>query len=317
MTLLKSKPIKIIAITVVGFLVLIGLGSLLDSNNSSVNIIESIPQDKTSKKINANQPPVLENTNQTDTNNQKAEKSEPEEPAPLKQDTAQETAGQITILASGEFYPVIKVIDGDTLSVNIDGQTEVLRLIGIDTQETVDPRKLVQCFGKEASNKAKELLSGKKVRLEADPTQGERDKYDRLLRYVFLEDGTFFNKLMISQGYAHEYTYDIPYKYQTEFQQAETEARENKRGLWADETCAGDTLTPIVPSKPEPDSEPVPALTPILDCDCSANNYNCSDFKTQTEAQAIYECCMLKIGTDIHRLDSDKDGLVCEGLPES
>ncbi|MBI5071988.1 thermonuclease family protein [Candidatus Falkowbacteria bacterium] len=140
---------------------------------------------------------------------------------------------------SADLFLVSSVVDGDTVKVNIDGTVETLRLIGIDTPETVDPRKPVQCFGVEASNKAKELLTGAKVRLEADPTQGESDVYGRLLRYVFLDDGTNFNKLMIEQGYAFEYTYNTPYKYQTEFKQAETYARENKLGLWADDTCAG------------------------------------------------------------------------------
>ena len=138
-----------------------------------------------------------------------------------------------------DLFLVSTVVDGDTIKVNINGTVETLRLIGIDTPETVDPRKPVQCFGREASNKAKELLTGKNVRLEADPTQGERDSYNRLLRYVFFSDGESFNKLMISQGYAHEYTHNLPYKYQAEFNEAEKYARENKLGLWADDTCAG------------------------------------------------------------------------------
>lgn len=143
-----------------------------------------------------------------------------------------------------DLFLVSSVVDGDTIKVNINGTTETLRLIGIDTPEVVDPRKPVQCFGVEASNKAKELLSGKSVRLEADPTQGERDTYGRLLRYVFTSDGTNFNKLMIQEGYAFEYTYNLPYKYQTEFNQAESYARTNKLGLWADDTCAG-VATPV------------------------------------------------------------------------
>jgi len=143
---------------------------------------------------------------------------------------------------------VTKVIDGDTIQVDIDGKNETLRLIGIDTPETVDPRKPVQCFGKEASAKAKSLLSGKSVMLEADPTQGERDKYQRLLRYVFLEDGTNFNKLMISEGYAYEYTYNTSYKYQLEFKQAQKEAEANNAGLWADNVCPTNTpqLSPTI-----------------------------------------------------------------------
>lgn len=109
----------------------------------------------------------------------------------------------------------------------MDGTRETIRLIGIDTPETVDPRKPVQCFGGEASNKAKELLSGKKVRIEKDSTQGDRDKYGRLLTYIYREDGLFFNKYMIEQGYAYEYTYDTPYKYQAEFKEAEKYARES------------------------------------------------------------------------------------------
>lgn len=133
---------------------------------------------------------------------------------------------------------VIKVVDGDTIKVEINDKKETVRLIGIDSPETVDPRKPVQCFGKEASDKAKEVLNDQFITLEKDETQGERDKYGRLLRYIFLDDDTNFNKLMIDEGFAHEYTYRIPYKYQKEFKQAEKEAREAKRGLWADNTCS-------------------------------------------------------------------------------
>lgn len=138
-----------------------------------------------------------------------------------------------------EGYKLIKVVDGDTLDVEIEGKIERLRLIGIDTPETVDPRKSVQCFGREASNKAKELLDGELVTLESDGSQGDRDKYRRLLRYVFLPDGTNFNLYMISEGYAHEYTYDNPYKYQFDFKQAQKSAMENERGLWSPSTCSG------------------------------------------------------------------------------
>ncbi len=136
-------------------------------------------------------------------------------------------------------YKVVKVVDGDTLDIEMDGKVERLRLIGIDTPETVNPRKKVQCFGKEASNKTKETLLGKFVALESDETQSDRDKYKRLLRYVFLPDGTNFNLLMITEGYAHEYTYDLPYKYQAEFKQAEVDARNQNKGLWSPSTCSG------------------------------------------------------------------------------
>ena len=134
----------------------------------------------------------------------------------------------------GQTFKVIKVIDGDTIQVLIYDKKETVRLIGIDTPETVDPRREVECFGKEASRKLKSLVNGKSVVLKNDPTQSERDKYGRLLRYVFLKDGVHVNKLMIQEGYAHEYTYDSPYKYQNEFKLAEKKAIEEKRGIWTD-----------------------------------------------------------------------------------
>jgi micrococcal nuclease len=148
---------------------------------------------------------------------------------------------EATLTASSEakFYPVIRVVDGDTLVVDIDGKNKTVRLIGINSPEVNDPRKPVECFGHEASNKAKETLTGKKVRLEVDLTQGDRDKYGRLLRYVFLEDGTNFNQLMIEQGYAFEYTYHFPYRYQKEFKQAQKKAEEEGRGLWEEGRCGG------------------------------------------------------------------------------
>ncbi len=148
------------------------------------------------------------------------------------------------------YYLVEEIVDGDTIKVKIDGELKTIRLIGLDTPEVVDPRKTVECFGKEASNKAKEILNNHKVRLEIDSSQGDQDKYGRLLRYVYLEDNVFFNKWMIENGYGHEYTYDIPYNYQSEFQEAENFARENKLGLWSDDACqnfdsfASSTSTP-------------------------------------------------------------------------
>lgn len=133
-----------------------------------------------------------------------------------------------------KLYKVVKVVDGDTIDVQINGSVFRVRLIGIDTPEVVDPRKPVACFGKEASDKAKEILNGTSVYLENDPTQSDKDKYQRLLRYVFLENETNFNQFMIEEGFAHEYTYDFPYKYQQEFKNAEKDARENKKGLWGD-----------------------------------------------------------------------------------
>ena len=134
---------------------------------------------------------------------------------------------------------VVRVIDGDTIVVALDGKNRTVRLLGIDTPEVVDPRRPVQCFGREASGRAKELLRDGWVRLESDPTQGDTDKYGRLLRYVSLQDGTSVNKLLIKEGYAYEYTYKVPYAQQKAFKDAQRYARENKKGLWADGVCDG------------------------------------------------------------------------------
>ncbi len=152
-------------------------------------------------------------------------------PAPVASVNESQTATTTTT------YEVVKVIDGDTLSVNINGIVEKVRMIGVDTPETVDPRKTVQCFGKEASNKTKELLTSQRVILGSDITQGDTDKYGRLLRYVYLADNTFINLFLIQQGYAHEYTYNKPYRYQAEFKAAQKDAELNKRGLWSDSAC--------------------------------------------------------------------------------
>lgn len=141
-------------------------------------------------------------------------------------------------VSSNSFHRIVKVIDGDTIMVEVEGKKQSIRLIGINSPEVSDRRRPVECFGKEASKKAKEILEGKKIKLESDPTQGDKDKYNRLLRYIFLEDGKNFNKIMIEEGYAFEYTYNIPYKYQTEFKNAQKQAEENKKGLWADGACA-------------------------------------------------------------------------------
>ena len=122
---------------------------------------------------------------------------------------------------------VAKVIDGDT--IEIAGGRKV-RYIGIDAPERVDPRKAVQCFGEEAYKKNKELVEGKRVRLEKDVS--ETDKYGRLLRYVYVGD-IFVNQYLVREGYAYAYTFPPDIKYAEEFVQAQRKAREEKKGLWA------------------------------------------------------------------------------------
>lgn len=152
------------------------------------------------------------------------------------------------VISSTGGYRVTKVIDGDTIEVDDAGRIEKVRLLGIDTPELHDPRKPVQCFAAEASKKAQDLMNSQIVRLEADPSQGERDKYGRLLRYVYLPDGRQVNLLLVEEGYAHEYTYQSQhYKYQQQYKTAQIAAREAGRGFWASDTCDGDTKQSVEP----------------------------------------------------------------------
>lgn len=209
----------------------------------------------------------------------------------------------------GPLYPVLKVVDGDTIDVSIDGRSKAVRLIGIDTPEAVDPRKPVQCFGNEASAQAKKILTGKSVYLQSDPSQGDLDKYKRLLRYVFLQDGTNFNQMMIAQGFAHEYTYNLPYKYQTQFKFAEREAREKELGLWSPAACNGNTSSPSsFNQSPTPEGQANTSdykPTGTYACDCSKL---CSKISTCDEAYYQLKNC------GCSARDSDGDGVPCETL---
>jgi len=123
-------------------------------------------------------------------------------------------------------------VDGDTILLDNDGR---VRLIGVDTPETVHPKKPVEYFGKKASAFTKRMCKSKKVRLEYD--WQKRDRYGRLLAYVYLEDGTFVNAEIIKQGYGFAYT-QFPFKYLEEFRQYEKEAREDQVGLWAKDSLS-------------------------------------------------------------------------------
>jgi micrococcal nuclease len=126
------------------------------------------------------------------------------------------------------------VIDGDTIVVQVNSHPETVRLIGVDTPETKDPRKPVERFGKEASRFTASLLQSQLVRLEIQTVPTSRDRYGRLLAYVFRQsDGLLVNKEIIRQGYGHAYLkYPFDPARMEEFRAAGREARENQRGLW-------------------------------------------------------------------------------------
>ena len=131
-------------------------------------------------------------------------------------------------------YPVTHVVDGDTLIANVAGHEVTIRLLGINTPETVDPRKPVECYGPEASAEGKKLLIGKEVYIERETNREAYDKYGRVLAYVRLPDGTFYNQFMVEQGYAREYTFNNEkYTYQKDFKKAQAGAQKGKLGLWS------------------------------------------------------------------------------------
>ncbi|MBD8486478.1 thermonuclease family protein [Frigoribacterium sp. CFBP 8759] len=128
---------------------------------------------------------------------------------------------------------VDRVVDGDTVVVLVAGERERIRLIGVDTPETVKPDAPVDCFGPEASAFTTAALpEGATVWLEDDASQGDADRYDRLLRYVWSPDGTMLNERLVAEGYGREDTYDDAYRYRDRFVAAEASAEASRVGLW-------------------------------------------------------------------------------------
>lgn len=126
---------------------------------------------------------------------------------------------------------VRKVVDGDTLEVRVGNRNETVRLLGIDTPETVHPDKPVECFGPEASARTKDLLPrGAKVRIERDAEA--RDHFGRLLLYVYIDD-QMVNELLLREGLARPLSIEPNTTHAAKFQGAADEARTANVGLWA------------------------------------------------------------------------------------
>lgn len=136
------------------------------------------------------------------------------------------------VIAAPNFYQVVRAVDGDTIVVDMENKQETVRLIGVDTPETHRPNSPVQCFGGQASDFTAQSVNGKKVRLEADPTNDNRDRYGRLLRYVYLPDGSLLDKTLIEQGYGFAYL-NFPFQKKDEFAEAQAKAEAAKAGLWS------------------------------------------------------------------------------------
>lgn len=196
---------------------------------------------------------------------------------------------------------VVDVVDGDTIKVLLDqdGKTYSVRYIGMDTPENTSQSEF---FGVEAKAKNTELVYGKNVMLIKDVS--ETDRYNRLLRYVLVDD-FFVNYELVVQGYANIASYPPDISCIPTFKIAEQKAAAAQIGLWANPP----TLLPLpTQALPSGDDSNAP-------CSCSGNLYNCADFSSHASAQACYNYCISIGRGDIHKLDGDNDGSACESLP--
>lgn len=191
---------------------------------------------------------------------------------------------------------VTRVVDGDTVDVTLaGGRAERVRLIGVDTPEVYGG---AQPYGPEASAFTKAHLPGQTVQLQLDVE--ERDRYGRLLAYLYLFNGAMFNAVLADEGMARMATYPPNVRYVEVFRAIQSDAATSGRGLWAAPISGG--------------TAPPPPATGNLRYDPNGPDRDCSDFATQAEAQEFY----IAAGgpaRDPHRLDSDRDGVACEALP--
>lgn len=192
---------------------------------------------------------------------------------------------------------VTRVIDGDTIDVQMDGQTFRVRYIGVDTPEPDE------YYGGLSMNRNIQLVAGKEVTLIQDVSN--TDSFDRLLRYVLVDD-LFVNYQLLIEGDARAQSYLPDTACQATFETAETLARAEQVGLWRQPAAPAATPTTGLT---EPPSDEAPT------CSCTSNTYNCPDFTTHHEAQACYAYCVEQGAGDIHRLDGNGDGQACESLP--
>jgi len=206
-------------------------------------------------------------------------------------------------------FTVSRVIDGDTFVLDSE---EKVRLIGIDTPETYEN------YYTEAKERLEELVLNKEVSLEKDTS--ETDKYGRLLRYVYVGD-TFINELLVEEGWAQAYPYKPDTKYKETFELAETNAKLSNLGIWhveeqeeEQETDTPEDSEQTETTQTEEETQEQTTTTPTSNYVCSSDTYNCGDFDTHAEAQAVFEDCG-GVSNDVHKLDRDNDGIACESLP--
>ncbi len=144
-----------------------------------------------------------------------------------------EQAGKGVLTNQPGLYTINHFVDGDTIAVHMNGTSETIRFIGIDTPETHKPNTPVQCYGPAAAayTQARIKAAGSKVRLVSDSLSTNRDRYNRLLRYVYLPDGTDLNQQIVANGYGFYYPY-FPFSKKAQFKADEQAAVSAHKGLW-------------------------------------------------------------------------------------
>lgn len=204
------------------------------------------------------------------------------------------------------------VVDGDTIKVTYKGKAETVRMILIDTPETKDPNKCVQLYGPEATAYTKKYLLDKKKTVSIELGVQTRDKYGRILAYVYVNE-TMFNKLLLQNGYARIAIFPPNTQYLEELQAEENKAKKAKLGIWSSTNAINGGCAPKpapAPVKPAPKPKPAPAPKPAPK---PAPAPKKESFKNCTELRKKYPNGVKK-GHPAYdeKHDRDKDGWACE-----
>jgi micrococcal nuclease len=251
----------------------------------------------------------------------------------IEQNNLQEAAGSSTETdpsessqernAKPEFVTAIvtKIVDGDTIDVKIDGKEERIRLLLVDTPETKDPDKPVQPFGPEATEFAEKTLSNKEVRLEFDGP--ERDKYERLLAYLWIGD-KIFNQMLLEEGLARvAYVYEPPYRHYDAFIAAQEKAKSEKKGIWSiPEYVTDDGFNEKVVAMKKTDNN-TSTTSNKQEKQTTAKQATTKEQKSTQQKEVYYANCAaaraagaapIYEGEPGYRLalDRDRDGVACE-----
>ena len=207
-----------------------------------------------------------------------------------------------TAASSGRFTQhgtVVGVVDGDTVDVRLtSGKRERVRLVGIDATEQG------ACFASQASSRARALALAKMVVLRGDPTQDTRDRYGRLLAYVWLPGGKDLGYQLVVGGFAKVYVYRDVFQRHSAYAKAEARAKGSPRGLW--KQCATQVTSPQPVASPPPPAASAGCHSSYSPCLPIVGDLDCDDVR------ALGKAPVRVLGSDPYRLDGDGDGFGCE-----